>query len=113
MSAVKHQPATPLPWGAGTPEACGGDAEYARLIICGPDGSSIGQMTLGFTEEEADDKIEPQNADYAIHVANAYPKLIEALRKVLHFAEMERQGDESPVERDARALLIDLGESNG
>lgn len=51
------------------------------------------------------------NAAYIVHACNAYPQLVEALRQVLHLAEMEGPPDPTPVQQDAIALLARLGEA--
>lgn len=75
MSAPK--PATALPW----------DTLYPAT-----------RFGLGATERE-------QNAAYAVHAANAYPKLVEALRL--------GRGAEDHLKRQAllRTLLRKLGEA--
>jgi hypothetical protein len=45
------------------------------------------------------------DAKYIVHTANAYPKLIEALRALLHPLHAKHQ------EADAAALLRELGEA--
>jgi len=53
-----------------------------------------------------------ENAAYIVHAANAYPKLVEALRNVEELlADLERGGAENPEFEQVRALLRELGEA--
>ena len=75
---MRHQPATPLPWALS--EKC--------VVRIAPQASLAGK----------------EDRKYLTHAANAYPKLVEALRDAW-------KGD-LPIERYAEigALLRDLGE---
>lgn len=77
MSAVKHQPATELPWHVGP---------LAGEIYSHPSGITIAKLPwprrtkkLPDGYRTAEQRIVP-NAAYVAHAANAYPKLIEQLR---------------------------------
>lgn len=65
--AVKHQPATPLPW------VVVKDGAYTVIDSVPPNAKRFGVVRY-IGEPTA------QNAAYIVHAANAYPKLIEALR---------------------------------
>ena len=102
---MKHTPATPLPW-VYEPNLERGDArtsgyirertitaEYAQL------GRSVAKAVRfnGSTDQD-------RNATYIAHACNAYPRLVEALRKVLDPEAAQIKW------REARALLRELGE---
>ncbi len=93
---VKHKPATPLPW---TVEhgnhVIGGNQERSRV--------AVGSLSV------AEYRVADQNAAYIAHAANAYPRLVEALREL---AEASGRGIEACVNAEARAesLLRELGE---
>lgn len=105
MSAVKHQPATPLLWTTLEDgrarvklvhvETTHDNAAGAGLPVC-----SINRARIG-------------DAEYLTHAANAYPKLVEALRKIVNGFDRSERGN-SPlaglIADDARALLRELGE---
>lgn len=90
MSAVKHQPATPLPFKEFAPEI-GGEVKQDYRYIEGGCGycteSAIQHGDVGFSLAGS---ILPQDAAYIAHAANAYPKLVEALRYALKSMEQER-----------------------
>ena len=100
---TKHTPATPLPWKVGPPSTTTNAVAGQRGIWSGKRGVAD---VYGY----------PANAAYLAHAANAYPKLVEALRKMLetsalHRSMLSKHGfDETPVEYDARALLAEFGE---
>lgn len=87
MSTVKHQPATPLPFSTKDDD-----------IIYGADGSDAGAP-----------EVSDQNLAYVIHAANAYPKLVEALRKLVRQA-MPDPDKATGAHIAAASLLGDLGE---
>ena len=104
---MKHIPATPLPWEAlGEMVNCGGD--HPRIIAATFDGSAGNKQR------------DQQNASYAAHAANAYPRLIAALRATCQAIEasegyeQERTGEydamPEPSRDAAETLLRDLGE---
>ena len=111
MDSFKHQPATPLPWkrvdwlngavtGEGFTPIFSGSTDHGELVIEG----------------------RPRDFAYIAHAANAYPKLVEALREMRLIAEaQDRAGDEAvpaayrtKTLHDAvelgNALLRELGE---
>lgn len=80
---TKHQPATPLPW--------------KSVSGClNPDFS----MTL-------DPSVHTADTAYIAHAANAYPRLVEAVRGLL---AKDGWGVRTAGEQPARALLRELGE---
>lgn len=102
---TKHKPATPLPW-----DTAGIVPQFH--IVGGNPQELIADCTVGRDRPKAD----YANADYLAHAANAYPKLVDALR---YFAKnMDPNGEwvaQSADKRakafdDARALLRELGE---
>lgn len=85
--SIKHIPAMPLPWHR--------DDKHAD-VIRGPEGEWI-DMDL---------------EDYAIHAANAYPKLVEALRvAALGLTNGQKQRGES-AQSIALSVLRELGEAS-
>jgi hypothetical protein len=102
MSA--HKPATPLPWHAdlrGAPKSQPRIACTAKNLH-GAECSSA----LGIVPAIAD-------ADYIAHAANAYPRLVEALRaleQACYVYGQESQVPHLPVLQQAGALLRELGE---
>ena len=91
MSAVKHTPATPLPWIADT----------HRINDC--NGQNIARADNQF----GDNIDHVQDAAYIVHAANAYPRLVEALRLCL---ATDGHGLSTKGELPARALLREFGE---
>lgn len=106
MSAVKHQPASALPW------------------IVGMSGEEIAHTDEGEECDLFDSAALPHvpqrhvsaDVSYAVHAANAYPKLVEALRN-LHAGWRDVPDDMQVPEclndgrfDEAAALLRDLGE---
>lgn len=93
MSAVKRQPATPLPW-------------YPAY------GLTTGAVhSKPLNEQSKETRLSAPNlhrsdAAYIFHAANAYPKLVEALRVIV-------KGWDSDTSAciNAKALLRDLGEA--
>ena len=103
MTATK--PATPLPWESGMVETephC--VAFYLITQATNIGGWNVAQ-TLSNKERDAKD------AAYIAHAANAYPRLVEALRDALSalVCEGHHEGVSRPV-TDGRALLRELGE---
>lgn len=85
------KPATPLPFSA--------DEEFIR----GADGSDAGAM-----------EVSEQNMAYVVHAANAYPQLVEALRKLTAADACNYERETMRYEGlfdNARSILRDLGES--
>lgn len=98
---IRHQPVTPLPWQT--------ELDLDSVDIVGPleQHLFIGRGGSETLEERAKD------SDYAVHAANAYPKLVEALRETSKELRglAEKFSLSSPgAEHDADALLRDLGE---
>ena len=119
MENVKHQPATPLPWERGPWIRTEGHAVYANISngakriasvsVHGKfrdsgrhvshrrdDGSYVGTLP----EADCD-----QDAAYLCHAANAYPKLVEALQRLL-------APHTSTAMLKANDLLRELGEGS-
>jgi hypothetical protein len=96
MRMTKHTPATPLPW-----KAVGPKTAEQHVIMSATE--NVGAFLR-------------IDADYAAHAANAYPKLVEALRTVAPIierfaAEADPQNSVLDQRRDElRALLRELGE---
>lgn len=109
---TKHKPATPLPWTTALTNA----GQFIRSNGSnGPHGYFVEvRQTRTGRDEKAD-------AAYIAHAANAYPRLVEALRKFAR-ATCDDDGvaDSMPIEdcteltegdlKAARALLKELGE---
>ena len=98
---TEKQPANSLPWTVGGHP--GNDAGSDWRDILAP--SSFGPLYVGEAIKE--------DAAYIVHACNAYPKLVEALRKVLSLRERsdewwDRHGSETI---ELRALLRDLNET--
>lgn len=87
MSALKHQPATPLPW------------YFAPLsgIVRQMEEDGTKRVCSLHVREDAE-----QDGEYLQHAANAYPKLVAMLLRAAL--------DENYEADDCRALLRDLGE---
>ena len=109
-TTTKHRPATPLPWaitnsirnGDVAIVAPGTKADDGRPVILAEVFEDIIQM------DECNRAAAKQNAAYIARAANAYPKLVEALRA---FAQSgERQVGQH--RGAAFALLRELGESS-
>lgn len=117
VPAVKHQPATPLPFsrmGAMWIEA---RDEYGAIRYYDPARYESHSVARVFGPDQE------QNGDYLVHAANAYPRLVEALRKQLSNVErrldavqaahgIEARAEEAALEIEARALLAELGEAS-
>ena len=90
---AKHSPATSLPWD--------GPVNYgvSKFEVQGP------HSRLATVDKLPD-------AAYIVHAANAYPKLVEALRGIVEQVEcMNAQGAFGADYDTARALLRELGEA--
>jgi hypothetical protein len=94
VSAVKHQPATPLPW------IVVKDGIYTVIDSKPPNAKRVGVMK--YIDAPAD-----QNAAYVAHSANAYPKLIEALQRMARTPAAYPAADRAA----AFQLLGELGEA--
>lgn len=109
--APKHKPVTPLPWRVAPA------SEYLNDVAINVDAGTKGYVChAGFRDDEEAVK----NSRYLVHAANAYPKLVEALRGCLRTYTMEAENAKTEDELDAwgtsrdavAALLRDLGESS-
>ena len=101
-----NKPATPLPWSI--------SPDGRKWIYCD---ATKDHIFLGnaVTKTDGDDEIAVPNAAYIAHAANAYPKLVAALREYVNVVESVNNPNSFGVEvRDAgapaRALLRSLGE---
>jgi hypothetical protein len=96
---TKHTPATPLPW-------ISADCYVeAKAALAGRGIAGVG--VIAETRNEDSPQADDANASYIAHAANAYPKLVEALRAVL---AKDGHGLRTTGELPARALLRELGE---
>ncbi len=91
-TAVKHQPATPLPWRV---------SSDAKLRILGA--LHTGSRTI---REQAGTGQCVNDAIYIAHAANAYPKLVAALN--LAYSRL----DDKAAREEIGALLNGLGEAS-
>ena len=95
----KHQPETPLPFVADE-----------KTIITNREKS--GRIHGRFeAKERISDGIAAKDAAYLAHAANAYPKLVEALRAIVAENEAAGSGNKSLTVADADILLRELGEA--
>lgn len=69
---TNHQPATALPWHLGV--------KQAEQIVYDSTGWAVANATVYHGNAERAETV--QNARYVAHAANAYPKLVEALREL-------------------------------
>ncbi len=94
---TKHTPATPLPWET---------LPAARSNLVHVETSTDHAPVCSLPKARADD------AAYIAHAANAYPKLVEALRDAAN--GLDTTGQTTPqsnaARNNARALLRELGE---
>lgn len=123
QTAIKHVPATPLPWG------CDDFANFKRSFECDPKRSRIeyatvygngGDEVARFCHEpgsggvDAFDGFSERNANYIVHAANSYPQLVEALQATVHAYDATGGPSgllEQAAAECARTLLRSLGES--
>lgn len=96
---IKHQPATPLPW---TAYAMGD-----RIEVYQDDGQGNGDA-INVTTRDGQ-----PNAAYIAHAANAYPKLVQALRDAAEAIQnpMGARRSKDGAAAAANALLKKLGEA--
>ena len=99
---AKHKPATALPW-----ETAVNGEEPPQWDVCAANGGDMvaDLMNMPDTGE--------QDAAYIVHAANAYPRLVEALRNLKE--QVECMNAQQAFGRDydeARALLRELGEAD-
>jgi hypothetical protein len=97
---TKHKPATALPW----------QKESPMQGIRGGEGS----QHIYTAHASGNYKTREQDAAYIVHAANAYPKLVEALRHAIKEADGycdDEHGHPANTLDAERALLRELGES--
>lgn len=102
------KPATPLPWAVGKDWST--HNRPTRFWETGIDNGDVPVAdTCGASQQEA-----RQDAQYIVQAANAYPKLVEALRKVANAmvppSETHHSDEIDAAQHEARILLRDLGE---
>ena len=101
----KIKPATPLPWNSSAPMAM--DRDMQRAITIAASNPIVGvavMIEFGGPPSKAFD-----DAAYIVHAANAYPRLVQALRSV-HEAEEGIGETDRPHFVALRVLLRELGE---
>ncbi len=94
---TKHKPATPLPWSEG-------EDRQGRRRIFGPDGIECARALWKVVKTKQQVS---QNRVYIAHAANAYPKLVAALREA---SECLDDWSDDDTRSRAIALLRELGE---
>ena len=110
---TKHKPASPLPWSVGP--MAGGIFDGKDLPICRIYWPK--KVDLAPVERRTEiAEISNANASYIAHAANAYPKLVEALRDLRRIAYTYQEGTvrnmlDMPRFKEAEALLRELGEA--
>lgn len=95
----KHTPATPLPWHMGV--------KQAERIVYDASGWAVANATT--YHGQADKEETKANAAYIAHAANAYPKLVDALRLASLWVDAEAAKEQR---EDFAAILSELGESS-
>jgi hypothetical protein len=106
---TKHAPATPLPW-TFRPDDAETNPYWRGASIWTATGACIARLELPNAQGGG-----AQNGAYMFHAANAYPKLVEALRALMKMYEsipVDETGRLGMRQEwhDARALLRELGE---
>jgi hypothetical protein len=106
---TKHTPATPLPW-----KSCSAFINNApnRAIVAHKEWGGATLVDCGAQTNE--NPIPMLNATYIAHAANAYPKLVEALRNCVIGQRVTggpKGSTELAVTVAAEHLLRSLGES--
>lgn len=103
---TNHKPATALPWRVA-------ENKYGkRAIVSVPAQKAAGEkanMWTGRIFVCPKSAKRAQDALFAMHSANAYPKLVAVLQTALAVEQSHGQ-DSQPWAEDARALLHQLGE---
>ena len=108
---IKNQPATPLPWKSSHPMNIDAEAHRTGLIRVDGELRAVAQMNEFKLGVRTRAKREPwQDAKYIAHAANAYPKLVEALQKIIAVPEVARMAKGTDAMRVAHELLRELGE---
>lgn len=113
MSAVKHQPATPLPWIVKSNAR--NLTVYGRAKDISGQRQFVDEVPLENWGDEA--KRLRKDLTYAFRAANAYPKLVEQMKFLLGAldAPADRRGTlkfAPEAIAEATALLRDLGEAS-
>lgn len=99
---MSKQPATPLPWEHDSDTPSRNGSPRAMVFPVDDDIDNPTVVAGG---------IKPENAAYIVHSANAYPRLVEALRKAhSRISDECSSGIDNPTARDIYALLGELGE---
>lgn len=99
--AVKHKPETALPWGIGHRSKHSPQSVFVRTMA--RDERAEVALLPAYGYRGTPYELEGSNFAYIVHAANAYPRLVEALREHAHYG----------TERGTNAinLLAELGES--
>lgn len=100
---IKHKPATALPWEF-RPDATEANP-YWRGASMWSGGACV--VRMDFTNAHGQGA---QNAAYIAHAANAYPRLVAALRAATARLQQETDGDAWTLHQQGAALLRELGE---
>jgi hypothetical protein len=93
------KPATPLPWGTERHPS--------------QDYSFVTSRSAHWVASTANQRESQQDATYIAHACNAYPRLVETVRKTIRFLgadEFAIDREQRKVLDQARALLRELGE---
>lgn len=96
---VKHKPETPLPWAADVNNPnWNGDIDSH--------GTAVRSVSVARAKRD-------QDTAYITHAANAYPKLVEALKRAQQREYNSFEPDnQSNVYKEHAALLTELGETS-
>lgn len=109
---MNMKPATALPWTVTPdPEAHDGEMDIVSAQGCPASEHWFIASTYGIDDEGDDSR---RNAAYIAHAANAYPKLVEALRVAIKEADGwfdDSRGGPCEDVDSCRALLRELGET--
>jgi hypothetical protein len=105
MSDIKHTPATPLPWFCDG--ANGGRDDMTLGISSGGYGVNNVVVWIGDGDEQEGIPLD-LDAHYIAHAANAYPKLVEALKEAK--SDLAESASLQAAYFNADALLRELGE---
>lgn len=104
MSQEGITPASPLPWGVGSPAACVHDATGMPMLLPIRRAGAVDDQTQAFAD-----------ARYAAHVANLYPELLAAL-KLLWCNEdigVQLAGNPNVIERIASQVNAVIRKAEG
>jgi hypothetical protein len=97
------KPATKLPWHLGL--------KQAERIVYDSNGWAVCNATVYHGKEDAEDC--KKNAAYIAHACNAYPKLVEALRKIKERTDGSRDFDAAAeAAYITSTVLAELGEQS-